>query len=163
MRQDLDVLREEMEAELAARKFTVFHGYAREIEGRPHVEWSVELRPDFREFVAVAANLGVRLVVLHVNTLSESMVEAAMERLELSQMAVDSRRECQRTLERLRAYEGFVGLLQLSFDSEATTYVYEVSAPWYAELVEVAEDIDAAIESTPTEGHNPLGGYYSQN
>ena len=161
MRQDIDLLLEEVERALAERQFTIFRGQQRGPELRPQLEWDVESHPDFREFLAVAEAIGVRLVVLHLDKLDTGFVESTLERLEQSELPAAQRRQYQRDIERLRAYEGFACSLQISFDYDGLTYLYEVYTMWYSELLDIADDIDAALEDQAL--NPPDGPFFSQN
>ena len=164
MRQDLDTLLEEVEKTLKAKSFTVFRGQSRGLDTRPQVEWDVEARPDFHEFLTVAESLGVRLIVVQQSKLDPELIETALERLEVAEVPANERREYQRDLERLRGYDGFSCSLQLSFDYNGLTYLYELFTPWYTELLDIAEELDAAIEEHVRQSQQgPIGGYYSQN
>ncbi len=82
----------------------------------------------------------------------------------MAEVPAAERREYQRDLERLRGYDGFSCSLQLSFDYNGLTYLYELFTPWYTELLDIAEEIDAAIEEHARQSQQgPIGGYYSQN
>ena len=165
MRQDLDTVLEEVERTLKAKNFTIFRGHSRGFDSRPQVEWDVENRPDFREFLDVAEALSVRLIVVQQSKLEPEMIESALERLELAEVPTSERREYERDIERLRAYVGFSCSLQLSFDHNGLTYLYELYTPWYSELLDIAEEIDTAIDEQTRQSSQggPIGGYYSQN
>jgi hypothetical protein len=161
MRQDLELLLEEVERTLAARHFTVFRGLARGLEMRPQLEWDTETHPDFKDFLAVAEAIGVRLVVLNREKLDALMLEETLDRLTQTSIESNERRQMQRDIERIRAYEGFACSLQVSFDYDGLTYLYQVHTTWYAELLDLADDIDASIEE---QMHPPPEGpYFSQN
>ena len=165
MRQDLDTLFEEVERTLKAKKFTIFRGHSRGIDTRPQVEWDVDTHPDFREFLAVAETLGVPLVVLQQSKLEVEMIDTALERMEMTDITPNDRRDYERDLERLRAYVGFSCSLQLSFDYNALTYIYDLYTPWYAELLDIADEIDSSLDDQARQSPQggPMGGYYSQN
>lgn len=163
MQQNLDALLEEVEKTLAERNFAVFRGLAREFEVRAQVAWDTDSRPDFREFLKVAETLGVRLVVLHRQTLDAAMIESTLERIELADLPLNERRDYERQIERLRAFDGFACSIQLSFDFDGITYLYELSTPWYTELLDIADEIDASVEARMMPGPDGPMDYYSQN
>jgi hypothetical protein len=166
MRQDLDTLFEEVERTLKAKNFTIFRGNSRGFDTRPQVEWDVDNRPDFREFVDVAEALGIKLIVVQRSKLEAEMIESATERMEMADLPPGDRREYDRDLERLKGYVGFSCSLQLSFDYNGLTYLYDLYTPWYAELLDIADEIDSALDDHARQSSpgGPLGGgYYSQN
>lgn len=165
MRQDLDTLCTEMEKDLISRSFAVFRGHHRAIENRSQVDWDVVKWPDFREFLACAEKLGVRLLVFSHQKLTEHLLDQARERLDSADLAREEFRDFERTFNKLRAYEGFTSSLELSFDFESITYIFHVSTTWYDELLDMIDDLDDAIEQTSVEeeGDGPMGGYFSRN
>jgi hypothetical protein len=165
MRQDLDTLFEEVERTLKAKNFTVFRGTSRGFDTRPQVEWDVENRPEFREFLEVAETLGVRLIVVQRSKLEGEMIESALERMDVADVPPSERREYERDLERLKGYVGFSCSLQLSFDYNGLTYLYDLYTPWYAELLDIADEIDSALDDHARQSSQggSMGGYYSQN
>ena len=62
---NLDTLKSDIDAHLKAKGFIVFRGHARGIVERPEVDWDAARHPDYREFLNVAEQLGVRLIVFH--------------------------------------------------------------------------------------------------
>jgi len=164
MRQDLDTLRGEMERELASCGMVVFRGFNRGLESRQQVDWDVAQEPDFRKFLACAKELEAGLLVFSAQKLQGSLLERAEEQLEAVDLPKDEYREYERTLRKLRDYEGFVSSIELSFDYRDVTYIYHVSTSWYDELLDLMNDLDELSGSISEDSESgPMGGYYSQN
>jgi hypothetical protein len=162
MRQDLDTLCEEIERALEAARITVFRGTPRSPSTRHHMDWDVGQFPDFRQFLAVAEGIGVRLMVFHKEKLTEDILESAAERLQEADFSREDERDYERNLAAARGYTGFVGAIDLSFDFDGTTYVYRVAAPWFMDFLELVEVVEEAIEEGP-EDDSMGSGYFSQN
>lgn len=164
IRQDLDTLCAEVERDLAKRPFAIFRGHHRALENRSQVDWDVIKSPDFRDYLACAERLGIRLLVFSHQKLTSQLLDQVRERLDTADLSREDARDFERTLKKLRGYEGFTSSLELSFDFESITYIFHISTPWYDELLDMIEDLDDAIEQTGNEDDaGPMGGYFSQN
>jgi hypothetical protein len=160
---NLDTLKSEIDTYLAENGFVVFRGHARGIIERPEVDWNAAKYPDFREFLAVAKQLGVRLVVFHNRDFSSAVIERTLEELQESTFEFEDQRDLERRLRELRVYEGFTCALELSFDHEGMTYFFELRTEWYTELNNLLDELDMLPDDEEDEDENPLSGYYSKN
>ena len=131
---NLDTLKSDIDAHLKAKGFVVFRGHARGIVERPEVDWDAARHPDFREFLNVAEQLGVRLIVFHHREFTATVIDRTLEELQESAYEFDDQREIERQLRDLRVYDGFTCALELSFDHGNLTYFFELRTPWYTEL-----------------------------
>lgn len=161
--QNLDTLKPEIGAYLKENDFIVFHGHARGIVEKPSVDWDAFRYPDFRNFLSVASQLGIRLVVFHHREFSASIIDNALEELDEAAYEFDDQRDVERRLRELRVYDGFTCALELSFDHDDVTYRYELLTEWYSELNHILNEFDMFPEDGEDEDQNPLSGYYSKN
>ncbi|HYP06123.1 MAG TPA: hypothetical protein VER03_07780 [Bryobacteraceae bacterium] len=159
---NLDTLKSDMEAYLKSNGFVVFYGAPRGLIERPVVDWDVERYPDFQEFLSVAQQLGVKMVVFHHREFASEVIDHALEELQDASFEFDDQRDVERRLRELRMYEGFTCALELSFDYQAMTYVFELRTEWYNELNDTLDELDMFPEEDD-EDENPLSGYYSKN
>jgi hypothetical protein len=161
MRQDLDNLKRDIERQLQEGAYVVFYARSRFTDQAMPILWDVQLRPEPGEFLETALSVGVKLIVFHRREFGAQVIEEAAEKLEAADLPRERHREIERELKRLRAYEGFTSAIELSFDFDGRTYLYEVTAPWYDEYLDMLDDIDDAIEMS--DEPPPMGGYFSQN
>jgi hypothetical protein len=164
MRPNLDTLRHEIEQHLESRGVAVFWSQPRgdaESSFAGAVHWDAESHPDYREFVGAACAAGIRLITLHAPQLTPDVVETALARLPEAELERDERRTFEARLNEMRAYEGFIGRIEMSFDHAQRTYVFEVRTDWFDELDDLVERIEYSYQDE--EDENPLTGYYSNN
>lgn len=161
MRQDLDNLKREIERQLRDGGYIVFHAQSRFTDQMPPILWDVQRHPDPAEFLETTLSVGVKLVVFHYREFSAAVLEEAIEKLEAADLARERHREIERQLKRLQGYEGFTSAIELSFDFDGRTYLYEITAAWYDEYLDLLDDIDESIEMD--EEPPAMGGYFSQN
>lgn len=159
---NLDTLKADIDVHLKSKGFIVFRGHARGIVERPEVDWDTARHPDFRDFLGVAEQLGVRLIVFHHREFTSSVIDNTLEELQESAYEFEDQREIERKLRDLRMYEGFTCALELSFDYGNLTYFYELSTPWYTELNNLLDELDI-VPDEEDDDENPLSGYYSKN
>jgi hypothetical protein len=164
MKLNLDVLKDEILEQLAAEGFAVFHGYCRHGESRPVAYWDTARAPDFRPFLATARQAGARTVVFRQVEFVAEMVEDAIDSLEDCELPSEERRGLERRLREMQAYQGFTCALELSYDSEGRTYVWELRAEWYSEFLRILDEIDSYLPEDDERGEeDSMGGYFSRN
>jgi hypothetical protein len=162
MKANLDHLRREILALLEERGMVVFKSYPRGMElGSGAVYWDVDGFPDYREFVAAATAAGAKMMTIFSREFSGDAVDDALEQLAESNMNRDERRVVEARLKELRAYEGFICQVELSFADGARTYIFDQPTDWYEEMEQLVDQIDESFAAPVDE--NPLGGYYSNN
>jgi hypothetical protein len=162
MRQDLDNLKRDIERQLHDGAYIVFHARSRFTEDAAPILWDTTLRPNPAEFLETALSVGVKLIVYHYREFGPQTIEEAFEKLEAAGLPRERHREIDRELKRLKGYEGFTSAIELSFDFDGRTYLFELTAPWYDEYLDLLDDLDDSIEMN--EEPPPMGGgYFSQN
>jgi len=164
MKPNLDALKEDILEHLEEQGFVVFKGFCRNAESRPAAYWDTGRHPEFAEFLATGRQAGVKMVVFNHLEFASGMAEDALDRLEDCEMSPEERRGYERRLREILAYHGFTCSLELSYDFEGRTYVYEVQADWYTDFLHILDDIDGFLpEGEDDQGDEPMGGYYSRN
>jgi hypothetical protein len=164
MRMNLDVLKSDILEQLATQDFIIFHGYCRSGDSHPVAFWDTMRTPDFRPFLATARQAGARMIVFHHIEFVPAMAEDAMDRLEDCEMPAEERRGFERRLREMHAYQGFTCALELSYDSQGRTYVFELQAEWYSEFLHILDEIDSYLPEGDEEGEEgSMGGYFSRN
>jgi hypothetical protein len=164
MKPNLDSLKTEIASHLKANGFVVFHGFSRHPDDGPEVEWDTFHYPDYKQFVAVAKELKITLVVLHHREFNSTVIDRAIDELSGSGMEYAEQRQLEQRLRELAMYDGFTCMIELSFDFQETVYMFELRTEWYDELNVLLEELDlqSGVESEHDED-DPLGGYYSRN
>lgn len=161
MKVNLDNLRREVLAHLEANGLTVFKSHPRGIElGSEAIYWDTETYPDYREFVAAAKSVGARMMTVYSREFSSDLVDDAIETLGESDMTREERRPVEARLKELRAYEGFICQIELSFCDQQRTYIFDQPTDWYEEMEQLVDEIENSF-NLPDDA--PLGGYYSNN
>ncbi len=162
---DLEKMRADVEAYLLQKGIPVFFGYDQMSDGLIHATWDTERHPDFREFVGTAASAGAKLMVFHIESLSESSIDEALEQLELCDFTRDEKRNYEKRIKSLQGYEGFTSLISLSFSVDNRIYKFEVHSDWHDTLEDILMELDAASGdySEDESDDGPVGGYFSNN
>ena len=164
MKQNLDTLKSEILEYLEGEGFVVFHGLSHAGEHGPSVYWDVNRYPDFRLFLNAARGAGAKLINFGHREFSEEAVDEAVDRLEECDVPPDDRRPIERRLREMRMYQGFTCGIELSFDREGRTYVYDLHTEWFAEFLDTLDEIDSYMPSEGEEDEEgPIGGYFSRN
>jgi hypothetical protein len=160
MRPNLETLREEIERDLESRGIAVFYGVPRADE-MSSVYWDTERTPDHRLFLRAVEVAGVKLVTLYVNRFTADMLDDAMERLDESAAGRDDRRALEQRLRELRAFEGFLCQIELSFELGQRTYIFDLRTEWYEDFDDLIDRIESSFGAD--DDGEPLGGYFSKN
>jgi hypothetical protein len=133
------------------------------MDERPEVEWDTLHYPDYKQFLDVARQLGVKLIVLHHRDFDSAITDRALEELESSGLEYQEKRQAEQRLRELAMFDGFTCMIELSFDHAGTVYVFELRTEWYNELNNILDELDMRAELENEEDEGPLGGYYSKN
>jgi len=161
---NLDAIRKDILEHLEEQAFVVFEGFCRNGESRPVAYWNTGRRPEFQPFLATARQAGVKMVVFNHLEFVSGMAEDALDRLESCEIPSEERRGLERKLREILPYHGFTCTLELSYDFEGRTYVYEVQADWYSDFLHILDQIDVyAPEGEDDEEDESMGGYFSRN
>jgi hypothetical protein len=163
MNVDLHSLKDEIIEHLGNEGFVVFHGYSRLANTDSFVTWDTDRHPDFRLFLGAAKKAGVGMIVFHERKFSSEHVEDVRDRLEACDLTAEERRNLERRLSELRAYEGFTCALELSFDYQGRVYLYNVRAEWYEDYLDLLDEVDMTSPDEEAEEDESMGGYYSRN
>ena len=160
---NLDTVKSEIDNYLRKSGFVVFHGFSRGMDQHPEVEWDTRRYPDHKDFLAVAQELGVRLVVFHHREFSAAVIDRALEEMQSAAYEYEDQRDVERRLRELRVYDGFTCAVELSFDYNKITYYYELRTEWYTELNLILDELDMFPDEDEDDDDTPLSGYYSKN
>ncbi|MCS7315768.1 MAG: hypothetical protein RMI94_05430 [Bryobacterales bacterium] len=165
MELNLDTLKEEIVEYLKGEGFTIYYGFTRMMDELPVVYWNVDERPDFREFLAAARELGVKVIVYMARAFDSGMVDRALQMLDDCDFSRDERRSYERRLKEFRPYDGFTCAIELSFDYAARVYMYAIEADWYNDFLQLSDEIEAAAQEGDEEDEDKdsMGGYFSRN
>jgi hypothetical protein len=161
MRQDLDNVKREIEKQLRDGAYVVFHARSRFSDDASPILWDTGMKPNPAEFLETALSIGVKLIVFHHREFGPEILEEAFEKLEAAALPRERQREVERELKRLKTYEGFTSAIELSFDFDGRTYLYEATATWYDEYLDLLDDLDDAMDTG--EEPPPMSGYFSHN
>ncbi len=159
---NLEQLQREILTHLQDRGLAIFRSFPRGPElGADAVYWDTESFPDYRDFVSAAEATGAKLITVYGRRFTAEVIEDAMEHLATARMDREDRRTIESRLRDLRAYEGFLCQVELSFSHGRRTYIFDQPTEWYDELTELLETIEDSFSSPADE--RPLGGFYSNN
>jgi hypothetical protein len=166
---NLDTLREEIVQHVTSRGLVVFESDLRSVETEQAVYWNLDREPDYKRFVAAAEAAGARLVTIFSRDLNGDLLQSLLEKIEDLPLEPTERRSLERRLRDLRAYEGFTGHIELSFDVAGRDYIFDLRAEWYDEIEELMDEMAAAVdeleEDEPEDdaSDEPMAPYFSRN
>lgn len=163
MKHNLDALKTEIEAYLEKAGFVVFHGFSRGLDAWPEVNWDTAHQPDYRKYLDVAKQLGVKLIVFHHREFSTAVVDRALDELSAGGFEYEDQRQVESRLRELSMYDGFTCVLELSFEFGDSMYMFQLRTEWYEELNEIMEQLDLGNADEEDDEEEPFGGYYSKN
>ncbi|MGH9654247.1 MAG: hypothetical protein ACRD6B_12390 [Bryobacteraceae bacterium] len=162
---DLETLKAEMQDFLKDAGLAVFYGHPQSAELA--IYWNTERHGDFREFVAVAAKAGAKLIVFSEQQFSEGRIENARFQMEDCDLTRDEARSFENRLSQFEAYEDFTCAVELSFHLDGRSYIFELQTDWYRAFTRLIGEIDAYLpepeEFSEEEDEGPIGGYFSKN
>jgi hypothetical protein len=161
MTPNLETLRTEIPEYLESRGIALFRGGRRRNADEGVVEWDCERFPDFREYVAVAEKMGVKLVIFRDHEFRETMVDAALEDMADGELPFEERREYERRLKEFRSFSGFTCAIEMVFELDGTAYVFELQTEWYREFEDLADEVGMVADDPDEE--DGIGGYFSRN
>lgn len=142
MKLALDRTVEEIEEHLEREQFVVFHGFVSRPESHAVAFWDTRRHPDYRDFLAAARDLGVKMIILRVLNFQRQMLDEARDRLEESEMPAQERRRVEKQLRELQRYEGFTCSVDLMYDYQGRTYIFNLSSEWYSQFAALSSMID---------------------
>jgi deoxyribonuclease-4 len=163
VKQNLDTLKSEIATALRESGMVIFHGMSRALDKTPEVEWDTERYPDYQQFIEIAKQLGVRMMVLHHHEFDADILDRAVEELEGTEMPYEEQRQYEKRLAELKIYDGFTCSIELSFDHNGLTYFFELHTDWFDEVNSILQELDLAPLTEDEEDDESYGGYYSKN
>lgn len=164
---NLEALKTEILEFLEGSNFAVFRSMAGGLDQMKVVTWDTDRFPDYRQFLGIAAKVGVKLVLFASRELAEEEVSDADD--ELAELALEEKelRDMERTIKTARRHIGETCALEIAFDHNSHFYVYEARPDWYEEFLDTCEELTTVfppgVEGNVDEGDEGLGGYYSNN
>ena len=164
MKSNLDTLKSDIESYLQNAGFLIFRGFSRKLQEMPECEWDSVAYPDYKAFIDIAHELGVRLMVFHHRKFKSELLDRAIQELPEAGLEREEQRHFENRLKDLRKYDGFTCAMELSYEHSGTLYIFELRTPWYDELTDILQELDLAApgEEDDEEG-NDFGGYFSKN
>lgn len=164
MNLNLDSLKDEIAQYLEKEGFLTFHGWAPPLEPVREARWNTEAHNDFRDFLKVAREAGIRIIAFHAGRFSAEAVDEAIEQLEEADLSVEEMRRYERSLRELREYAGFTHEIELSFDYAGRTYVFELRTEWYEAFEDLTNELDLSVPDTEEDEEGGMdGGFFSNN
>ena len=163
---DLEALKTEILDYLSSSDFAVFRSYSGGLEPFPMIQWDTDRFPDYRMFLDTARHAGQKLVLFAARELEATEVDEALEDLDEAELTRDERRDYEKRLRAGRQHIGSICVLELAFDYNSHMYVYEARPDWYDDFIDATEEVEALIpahEEIHGEGHEGIGGFYSNN
>ncbi len=164
MKPNLDILKPEIELYLEETGLAVFYGYSRSLDTTPLVYWDCDQYPDYRLFVQSARAAGAKLIVFHQREFFSEQIDDAIEKLHACQLPSQESRQFEERLSDLRAHEGSVCAIELSFDHEGRVFLFDLRTEWFDEFTEMQDEIHLLVPD-PDDGDDdsPISGYFSRN
>ncbi|HTC33491.1 MAG TPA: hypothetical protein VK724_08970 [Bryobacteraceae bacterium] len=163
MKPNLDVLKPEIELHLEEMGMAVFYGHSRALDTVPVVYWDCEQYPDYRLFVQSAHTAGAKIVVFHQREFFSEQVDDALERLHACELPSQESRSFEERLSDLRAHEGSVCAIELSFDHEGRVFLFDLRTDWYDEFSDMLDEIQLLTAEPDNGDDSPISGYFSRN
>jgi len=84
MKLNLDSLKTEIQRYLQENGFLLFRGVSHGLDEMFEVSWDTGRYPDYKPFLEIAKELGVRLIIFHHRELAEGVIDEAIEDLSSS-------------------------------------------------------------------------------
>jgi hypothetical protein len=163
---NLKTLKSEILDYLSVSEFAVFRGHSGGLDGMQVISWDTERFPDYRMFLDTARKAGQKLILFADRELDDEEVEEALEGLEESEMSREEQREFETRIRAAQRHVGETCSLELAFDYNSHLYVYEAQPDWYEEFLEACDELTGMLPAggdAEGEGHDGLGGFYSNN
>lgn len=163
MSMELEDLKRDIERQLHDGSYVVFHARSRFTDGFVPILWDQDQHPNPAEFLETALSVGVKFIIYHHREFTPEVLSEAFEKLEAATVPRERQREIERQMKRLKGFEGFTCSIELSYDFDGRTYLYEATAPWYDEYLDLLDELDDFIDFDDEDEAPPMSGYFSQN
>jgi hypothetical protein len=163
LKPNLDVLKPEIELYLEEMGLAVFYGYSRRLDEGPTIYWDCEQYPDYQLFLQSARAAGAKIIVFHQREFFSDQVDDAIERLNAAELPPQESASFEERLSELRAHEGSVCAIELSFDHQGRVFLFDLRTEWFEEFSDLLDEIQL-LTAEPNEGDDsPISGYFSRN
>jgi hypothetical protein len=162
MKPNLDSLKIEIEQYLEESGLAVFYGHSRMLESTSSVYWDGDKYPDYKLFIKAARTAGAQVIVFHQREFVVELVMDALEQLTDSDLPREESREFEKRLNDLRMYEGFICVIELSFDHQGRVFLFDLRTDWYEEFSEILDEIQM-LSAEAEDNDTPMSGYFSKN
>jgi hypothetical protein len=63
----------------------------------------------------------------------------------------------------MRAHEGSVCAIELSFDYEGRVFLFDLRTEWFEEFSDLLDEIQLLVAEPNNDDESPIGGYFSRN
>jgi hypothetical protein len=166
MNLNLDSLKDEIQQYLDREGFLTFHGWAPPLSPAREARWNTEVYNDYRDFLKLAREAGVRIIAFHTSQFSAESVDEARDQMEGADLSREETRRFERRLRELREYDGFTHEIELSFDYGGRTYVFELETEWYESFEDLMDELELSGtgDDDDDEEEGPMdSGFFSNN
>ncbi|HTW63002.1 MAG TPA: hypothetical protein VME17_00230 [Bryobacteraceae bacterium] len=163
MKPNLDVLKPEIELYLEQMGMAVFYGYTRSLDTVPVVYWDCDQYPDYRQFAQSALAAGAKILVFHQREFYSEQVDDALERLNACELPHQESRSYEERLNEIRAHEGSVCAIELSFDHQGRVFLFDLRTDWFEEFSDMLDEIQLLTAEADDGGDDSLTSYFSRN
>jgi hypothetical protein len=83
--------------------------------------------------------------------------------LNAAEMPPQESRSFEERLGELRAHEGSVCAIELSFDHQGRVFVFDLRTEWFEEFSDLLDEIELLTTEPSAGDDSPIGGYFSRN
>lgn len=161
---NLDSLKHEILRHLEDSEFAVFRASPGGLDRPQMTLWDVKNYPDYRMFLGVARQAGVKVLIFGADELESSDLDDLKEQMGEVELSREQRRDYESRLRALAQYQGRTCTLEIAFSVDGRMYVYDVQPDWYDEFVDLEDEILSRLADEEDIGEDDtLGGYYSKN
>lgn len=161
---DLDRLRSEMMDYMRQTGLPIFYALGNP-EDDDYTFWDTSRFPDWRQFVDVAKEGGARLLAFSSESLSDSDLEVACEKLDECDMSPEERLAFSKQFEIARKHMGQTAWVRIAFEHGGRWLAYDRMAPWYDDFRSALEDLEAYLPFVEEEEEDDDSGrgFFSRN
>jgi hypothetical protein len=101
--------------------------------------------------------------VFHQREFFSDQVDDAIEQLNACELPPLESRSFEERLREMRAHEGSVCAIELSFDHQARVFLFDLRTEWFEEFSDLLDEIQL-LTAEPHDGDDsPISGYFSRN
>lgn len=156
MTKDLNKFKDELVSFLKNEGFVVFYGsYLSGKEESSSVYWDNEVEQDYKQFLRVAKDQGIKTIYISTITFEESDIEECLGDLSEEEDINEETVQTRKKLERFRNKIGELCQLYIFFLKDGIPHFFVKSADWYEEFNELAKTIESLEEKYEEEIEEP--------